>query len=534
MLSDMKRVLICFLWLPRAFLPDVTALLSPGGPVRRRPLLVQREGIRDHEQNIHTDNRWKEPSQLSKPEPERTEVAQNVIKAASSLFRRTNQERASTVHSPSMEDRSALDRLASGLKSLFETDSGESDGDESDAVPPTHGIQQIVASFRHETKQGRLEDTASFAEMFDVVDKYGDLLKSVWDKFMGNIGHDTRVSPEALWYYVEYEDERKNPSWKRRVHRYMPPASVENLDTLYEFLGFAQLTYLDTAEEIASGLAKAGFQLIYIDLVSEPGRPAHFVAVQTKEDVATSTDELEVLIGVRGTKTVADTMTDLLCDPVDYCGGKAHGFLVRSAKYLAEKHMPMLKDLLHDSGKSKILLSLTGHSLGAGVASIAGIEFNKDDDVYAYVYGYGTPPTLSLGLAEETNTFVTTVVSDADIVPRLSAISLSNLILKLKAFEWAPYAMRDINHALTQLHKGQPRLFSDQLVESLSKGADDLLMSNHNMAKHSEYPEPLEVELYPPGRCIHFFRDGTGLSASVVPNDFFQDIDVSRSMIHGK
>ena len=46
-----------------------------------------------------------------------------------------------------------------------------------------------------------------------------------------------------------------------------------------------------------------------------------------------------------------------------------------------------------------------------------------------------------------------------------------------------------------------------------------------------ERAKRLTPELYPPGQCIHFYRDGFGISAAVTPNSYFGDIDVSRRMI---
>jgi len=37
--------------------------------------------------------------------------------------------------------------------------------------------------------------------------------------------------------------------------------------------------------------------------------------------------------------------------------------------------------------------------------------------------------------------------------------------------------------------------------------------------------------LFPPGNCIHFYRDGRGISGSRAPCDFFGEIDVTRTML---
>ncbi|GKY98052.1 hypothetical protein MPSEU_000763200 [Mayamaea pseudoterrestris] len=456
----------------------------------------------------------------------------------SSLLDSKKHMRHSRQHSDDDGAQTGLDKLGRALQNILHNGRDEESEYSHSAVtsPLDDGMESIVATFRESTEQGQLEDTATFAEIFAIFDEYGELLQSTWARFVGSIGHDTKVSPAALWYYLEHEDERKNPSWKRRVHRYQPTVIGENLSELNEILGLAQLTYLDTADEVQQGLQKAGYDLVYIDLVSEPGRPAHFIGVQTSlsESSRINDDELAVLMGIRGTKTVADTVTDLLCEATDYKGGKAHGYLLNSAKYLVDKHLPLMTDLMQQAGKSRIVLILTGHSLGAGIAAIASIEFNNHKDVYAYAYGFGTPPTLTLDLAQEAKAFITTVISDADIIPRLSTSSMANLILSVSRFNWKEYAARDINHALGVLHLRHPLLFNDQVVVAISTAAQKLLrigaITNQTETEDSQL---LEIELYPPGRCVHFYRDGKGLSSSVVPNEFFSEIDVSRSMITG-
>jgi hypothetical protein len=55
-----------------------------------------------------------------------------------------------------------------------------------------------------------------------------------------------------------------------------------------------------------------------------------------------------------------------------------------------------------------------------------------------------------------------------------------------------------------------------------------------NNTKARKQPEPLPIELYPAGKCIHLYRDGVGISGCIVPNTFFNQIDVSRTMISGE
>ena len=136
---------------------------------------------------------------------------------------------------------------------------------------------------------------------------------------------------------------------------------------------------------------------------------------------------------------MADAITDLLCDAQDYQGGKAHSFILGSGRFIADKHRDFMLELLHSSGKSKVELTILGHSLGAGAASIAAMELNalNDPRISAKAVGFGCPALLSKGLAEKSD-FITTVINDADVVPRLSGVAFANLVLNVLEFDWLP------------------------------------------------------------------------------------------------
>ena len=124
-----------------------------------------------------------------------------------------------------------------------------------------------------------------------------------------------------------------------------------------------------------------------------------------------------------------------------------------------------------------------------------------------------------------------TVVNDSDMVPRMSGISVANLLLDVLQFDWFEYAERDAEEAINALHERQPLIFNKEFM----------LKAKEVLAPHiKEYAETKivrktvergKVELFPPGKCIHIYRDGVGFSGSFVPNTFFAEVDVSRRML---
>lgn len=316
----------------------------------------------------------------------------------------------------------AFQQLSSGFMALI----NGSEQAKSDA------LADLVAQARDKMQQGELHDNLTIEEVFDMAKTYTELIKQVANKYVGDIDL-SKLTPTTFIYYLEREDERKNPSWKARIHRFCSSIDINKVKELNKDLELAVLAYADTVTDIEKGLngAVVPADLVYANVNSAPGEPAHYVAIPRDQKTSGFINSpLEVIMGVRGTKSIADAITDILCDSERYRGGKAHHYILRGGKFLFEKHRETLEDICRKTGKSKIKLKIVGHSLGAGAASIAGIEFNDLDNFEVEVVGFGCPACLSKDLAEK-STFITTVVNDSDAIPRCSAASITNLLLNL-------------------------------------------------------------------------------------------------------
>ena len=390
----------------------------------------------------------------------------------------------------------------------------------------TSSVEDIVAKARQLDEQGDVSDKVSLSEVLTIMKRAASELDQEISSFLGE---ETLPSlhPSNLFYFLEHEDERKNPSSKRRKHRFFSGIGVDVVENLYEQLRLALLSYNDTLEEVKKSLEKDfNCELAYCTMESLPGKPSHFIAV--KKDQSLWSNSLEVILVVRGTKTIIDVITDLLCDADPYRGGLAHFGIMQSGQYLAEKHDALFKKLLELSGKKKIKLTLIGHSLGAGAASIAGIELQDHDHMDVQVIGFGCPALLSKDLSEKYKAFITTVVADDDCIPRMSSSTMLNAILDIGSYNWTQYAHRDIEGAVDEVQRFLPGVLSDANKEGIKSIINGLL---------PETPPPpsskrMKPVLFPPGKCIHFYRDGIGISGNEVPCSFFNEIDFSRRMVH--
>lgn len=300
-------------------------------------------------------------------------------------------------------------------------------------------IQDMINTARQSVQDGGSDvaDEKSFQEILGILRQYSAEIKGTVDKYFADMDLST-LRPTSLFYYLEKEDEHKNPSWKRRMHRFYPGVGVERMNELNDALTLSQVAYMDSVEEAKERLESLTdpYELIYCNLVGEPNQPAHYVAVKQHQDK--SSPALELVLGVRGTKTITDAITDLLCEDEDYRGGKAHSGVLASGKYIAEKHTPLLQELLDSSGKQRIKIQLSGHSLGAGAAAIAAMEFNDQPNIDVEVVGFGSPAMLSQELSEAMQDYMTTVVADDDVVPRLSAPTVINALLDVMEYDYIP------------------------------------------------------------------------------------------------
>ncbi|GMH68144.1 hypothetical protein TrST_g11442 [Triparma strigata] len=150
-------------------------------------------------------------------------------------------------------------------------------------------------------------------------------------------------------------------------------------------------------------------------------------------------DSKSVVLAVRGTIWPHDFLTDLICiDEELPCGGSAHSGMFKSALNLASQIRPLVVNLLSRPKYADFKLTLTGHSLGAGVAALMVYIWTSPEHYPnlaiptthlkdLHCYGYGCPAILTEELANKMSQKVTSVVIGEDMVPRFSLRSFRKM-----------------------------------------------------------------------------------------------------------
>jgi len=390
-------------------------------------------------------------------------------------------------------------------------------------------LNDVLEQVRGISGRGEIQDISTVMEVLDVAKRCQEMLGLKIRAFFGEKGLPP-LQLQQLLYFIEKEDEIKNPSWKRRKHYFFPGIAIEQMNDLNEKLKLTNLAYADTIEEIRDRLdAECNSELVYCSLESLPNKPGHFIAVKRNQSLWSN--ELEVLLVVCGTKRVTDVITNLLCDAEPYRDGFAHSGIRESGQWIAKKHRDLLEKLRILSNKKRIKLTLLGHSLGAGAATMAGIELNDSLLVDVEVVGFGCPALLSPELSASYKDIVTTVIGDNDCVPRMSMATMVNALVDITDFDYTPFALRDLEEAVDELKRFLPSLVDSSIKEKILKNLNGLLPEPSSI-DDKESSKKMEIVLYPPGQCIHFYRDGFGTAGSVVPCTFFDELDINRRVLH--
>ena len=162
--------------------------------------------------------------------------------------------------------------------------------------------------------------------------------------------------------------------------------------------------------------------------------------------------------------------------------------------------------------------------------TVAGIELNDNPFIDVEVVGFGCPALLSPELSSSYENIVTTVIGDNDCVPRMSMATMVNALVDITDLDYTPFALRDLEETVDELQRFLPSLVDGAVKEKILKNLHVLLPDPSSIG--NDESKRMEVVLYPPGRCIHFYSDGFGTAGSVVPCTFFDELDINRRLLH--
>ncbi|XP_056684616.1 uncharacterized protein [Spinacia oleracea] len=203
--------------------------------------------------------------------------------------------------------------------------------------------------------------------------------------------------------------------------------SASVVEDLIYHLELARGSYRDTPAGLARLSMLRESNILKFIRNSSVMRPGYYIGIDPRRKL--------VILGIRGTHTVYDLVTDIVSTSdgdVTFEGYSTHFGTAEAARWFLNHEMGTIKKCLHKHEGFR--LRLVGHSLGASTASLLAMMLRKKsatelgfDPSTVTAVGIAPPPCVSKELAESCCDYVSTVVMQDDIVPRLSVASLARL-----------------------------------------------------------------------------------------------------------
>ncbi|MCL7048223.1 hypothetical protein MKW94_019195 [Papaver nudicaule] len=164
------------------------------------------------------------------------------------------------------------------------------------------------------------------------------------------------------------------------------------------------------------------------------------------------------LLLIRGTHSIKDTLTAVTGAVVPFHHtvvheggvsnlvlGYAHCGMVAAARWIAKLATPCLLNALHEFPDYQI--KIVGHSLGGGTAALLTYVMREQQEFSTTTcVSFAPAACMTWELAESGNTFITSVINGADLVPTFSAASADDLRTEVTASAW----LNDLRNQIEQ------------------------------------------------------------------------------------
>ncbi|KAJ3004310.1 hypothetical protein HKX48_001320 [Thoreauomyces humboldtii] len=195
-------------------------------------------------------------------------------------------------------------------------------------------------------------------------------------------------------------------------------------------IAFAEAAYEYTPEAVIERCGKLPSTEAIIDAVYESTTdcPAFFLALDD--------DHRKIVVAIRGTASLHDAVVDLKMDCEPFLGGYAHQGMAHLCHKLLHRILDKLLELKRDNPSYDLII--TGHSLGAGIASLLTLLLCSPEyrSRFPSVRGvcFATPACCTEDLTVSAEGVVDSLVLGYDVIPALSEKSLIWLLRELQKF----------------------------------------------------------------------------------------------------
>ncbi|KAI8067672.1 uncharacterized protein B0P05DRAFT_552493 [Gilbertella persicaria] len=164
-------------------------------------------------------------------------------------------------------------------------------------------------------------------------------------------------------------------------------------------------------------------------------QPSYYVALDRKHKA--------IVLSIRGTWSLYDAITDLVCEYLPWKGGLVHSGMLASAQWFYTSIIPQIFRYIHHHEELSQFI-ITGHSLGGGTASLLTMmvadhiqelrDLANNPAFRLHCYNYAPSAVSSPDLSKKYEAYISSFVCQDDIVGRLSygsAMKLKELVLDM-------------------------------------------------------------------------------------------------------
>mmetsp|Transcript_68989 Transcript_68989/g.122016 ORF Transcript_68989/g.122016 Transcript_68989/m.122016 type:complete len:474 (-) Transcript_68989:53-1474(-) len=207
------------------------------------------------------------------------------------------------------------------------------------------------------------------------------------------------------------------------------------------FSKFATAAYYDKKGDIAACIPDlAETDIVFVHNTNSVASPNFFIA----DDHVTDS----IVLSIRGTASVADALTDMVCEKVPFLGGEAHAGFMANAEEVSKHAVPVLKELVKASPMKKVVV--VGHSLGAGTAILTTLKLFSDSGMLMSAvfsaskslscFAFAPPSTFAPleKLPLFANSCIYSFVYGWDVIPRACLGTTAKLLSAIKEIDELP------------------------------------------------------------------------------------------------
>ncbi|TYZ59892.1 hypothetical protein PybrP1_009205 [[Pythium] brassicae (nom. inval.)] len=262
--------------------------------------------------------------------------------------------------------------------------------------------------------------------------------------------HDAAIG--TYYFMAMNRGERgASPESEREEHAGCDPISDDLLADILKFAPLALHAIYELDVLDIQRISKLqNFSLIYAHIQNQDVRHPSFALLGNKE-------KKSALLLIRGSKSVQDLLTDIQAHPEEiglasgsspreeasggFVDAFAHNGMLKAAMWIKDRIVGSLR-ILHADGYQ---ITLAGHSLGAGCASLLAVMLQKEFE-NLQCFAYAVPACVNFHVAESCVDFVHSIVLRDDFVPRAKASNIMKLVGELKGFKgcWRETASDDL------------------------------------------------------------------------------------------